>query len=127
MADESAEVAEVAEPVAALTFEAPDVTARFAVAQLEELNERIAALTALATEKTDATLAKVHHELRRITSLREVDLTEQAAGHLRRRAGRRRGARPVRDRRGQVTDDLRMILKTRSRRSAAPRAGGLGG
>ena len=63
-----------------LTFEAPDVTARFAVAQLEELNERMAELTELATEKTEATLAKVHQELRRITALREVDLTEQAAG-----------------------------------------------
>jgi hypothetical protein len=63
-----------------LTFEAPDVTARFAVAQLEELNERMATLTELATEKTEATLTQVHQELQRITSMREVDLTEQAAG-----------------------------------------------
>ena len=70
----------VASPDEPLTFEAPDVTARFAVAQLEELNERLAALTELATDQTQATLAEVHHELRRITSMREVDLTEQAAG-----------------------------------------------
>ncbi len=63
-----------------LEFEAPDVTARFVVAELGELNEHLAALTEIATEKSDATLEKLHSELRRITSLREVDLTEQAAG-----------------------------------------------
>lgn len=63
-----------------LEFEAPDVTARYVVAQLGELNEHLAVLTAIATEKSDTTLEKVHNELRRITSMREVDLTEQAAG-----------------------------------------------
>ncbi len=90
---EPAPVAVAATPVAAevattnghgadgpLEFEAPDVTARYVVAQLTELNEHLAALTAIATEKSDTTLEKVHHELRRITSMREVDLTEQAAG-----------------------------------------------
>jgi hypothetical protein len=61
-------------------YEAPDVTARFVVAELATLNERLGVLTDMATEKGDATLAKVHSELRRITSLREVDLTEQASG-----------------------------------------------
>jgi hypothetical protein len=61
-------------------YEAPDVTARFVVAELATLNERLAVLTDMATEKGDATLEKVHSELRRITSLREVDLTEQASG-----------------------------------------------
>jgi hypothetical protein len=63
-----------------LEFEAPDVTARYVVAQLGELNEHLAGLTELATEQTGASLEKIHGELRRITSMREVDLTEQAAG-----------------------------------------------
>lgn len=100
------------EDVAAMaaTIESPDITARFAVAQLTELNERVEALTKLATDTTEASLEKVHSELRRITSLREVDLTEQAAGIFGAvQAGTEAletFATVVRD----VTDDLRAIL-----------------
>ncbi len=94
----------------ATTLESPDITARFAVAQLTELNERVEALTRLATETTEASLAKLHSELRRITSMREVDLTEQAAGIFGAvQAGTNAldaFARVVRE----VTDDLRAIL-----------------
>jgi hypothetical protein len=63
-----------------LEFESPDVTTRYAVAQLTELNKQLEKLTVLTADRTEAALEKVSSELRRITSLREVDLTEQAAG-----------------------------------------------
>ncbi|MDP1793064.1 MAG: hypothetical protein Q8K63_02910 [Acidimicrobiales bacterium] len=95
----------------ATTIESPDITARFAVAQLAELNERVESLTKLATETTETSLEKVHSELRRITSLREVDLTEQAAGIFGAvQAGTdalESFATVVRE----VTDDLREILR----------------
>lgn len=98
------------DPGVPLQFEAPDVTARFAVAQLEQLNDRIGALTELATEKTDATLERVHNELRRLGSMREVDLTEQAAGIFGAvqagGAALEQFAAVV----AEVTDDLRSIL-----------------
>jgi len=96
--------------VAPRQFEAPDVTARYVVAQLGELNERISALTEQATEKTDAALEKVHSELRRITSMREVDLTEQAAGIF---GAVQSGADALGSFAtvvGEVTADLRLIL-----------------
>jgi len=93
-----------------LEFEAPDVTARFAVAQLGELNERLAALTELATEKTDATLEKVHHELRRITSMREVDLTEQASGIFTAVQAGSEALEQFAKVVGEVTADLRTVL-----------------
>lgn len=91
-------------------LEAPDITARFAVAQLAELNERVEAIAQIATDATGAGLEKVHAELRRLTSLREVDLTEQAAGIFGAvQAGSdalESFAAVVRE----VTDDLRAIL-----------------
>jgi hypothetical protein len=101
----------------AAQLESPDITARFAVAQLAELNKRVGALTEVATETTasqlEATAAgleKVYGELRRLTSLREVDLTEQAAGIFGAvQAGTdalEQFAATVRE----VTDDLRAIL-----------------
>ncbi|MBA2607802.1 MAG: hypothetical protein H0U92_02580 [Actinobacteria bacterium] len=94
-----------------LEFEAPDVTARFVVAELGELNEHLAALTEIATVKSDATLEKLHSELRRITSLREVDLTEQAAGIF---AAVRAGAEALDQFAtvvNKVTTDLQSILE----------------
>lgn len=61
-------------------LEPPDVTTRYAVAQLEELNTRVATLTEHTTARAEAALEKVYGELRRLSSQREVDLTEQAAG-----------------------------------------------
>lgn len=92
-------------------FEAPDVTTRYAVAQLGELNERLAELTELTAERTERALEKVHGELRRITSLREVDLTEQAAGIF---GAVQAGADALASFASvvtEVTDDLRSILK----------------
>ncbi len=62
------------------SFETPDVTTRYAVAQLEELNARVATLTTDTTERNLAALEKVSRDLERITTQREVDLTDQAAG-----------------------------------------------
>ncbi len=94
----------------AASLESPDITARFAVAQLTELNERVEKLTDLATETTAESLEKVHGELRRLTSMREVDLTEQAAGIFGAvqagTAALESFATVVRE----VTDDLRQIL-----------------
>lgn len=92
-------------------FEAPDVTTRYAVAQLGELNERLAELTELTADRTERALEKVHGELRRITSLREVDLTEQAAGIF---GAVQAGADALASFASvvtEVTDDLRSILK----------------
>lgn len=61
-------------------METPDITARFVVAQLGELNERLAALTEATAERTTEALEEVREQLTRLTSLREHDLTEQAAG-----------------------------------------------
>lgn len=58
----------------------PDVAARYAVTQLEQLNERVTRLTEWAIERTDESMAKVYDEISRMKSMREVDLTEQAAG-----------------------------------------------
>lgn len=114
------EPAPLPEPVAAKAepaidesreFEAPDVTTRYAVAQLGELNERLAELTELTAERTERALEKVHGELRRITSLREVDLTEQAAGIF---GAVQAGADALASFASvvtEVTDDLRSILK----------------
>ena len=99
------------DPVAiAAALESPDITARFAVAQLTELNQRVEELTKLATETTESSLEKMQGELRRITSMREVDLTEQATGIFSAvQAGSEAldaFASVVRE----VTDDLRAIL-----------------
>ena len=68
-------------------METPDITARFVVARLSELNEQLTALTEATTERTSEALAEVRKELAEVggelaalTSLREHDLTEQAAG-----------------------------------------------
>jgi hypothetical protein len=61
-------------------YEPPDVTTRFAVAELEKLNDKVSELTENATTRTEAVMERVYDELRRLTSLREVDLTEQAVG-----------------------------------------------
>lgn len=92
-------------------FEAPDVTARFVVAQLSELNEHVAALTALATEKSEATLEKLHNELRRLSSMREVDLTEQAAGIFSAVQVGTTALESFATTVGAVTTDLRAILR----------------
>ncbi|HUR77284.1 MAG TPA: hypothetical protein VMZ22_05005 [Acidimicrobiales bacterium] len=61
-------------------FETPDVTTRYAVAQLEELNNRVASLTEETTGRAALALEKVYDQLRHLSSQREVDLTEHAAG-----------------------------------------------
>jgi hypothetical protein len=64
----------------ASALEPPDVTARYAVAQLQELNSRIEGLTGETLARTEAALAQVAGELKRLRAQREIDLTEQAAG-----------------------------------------------
>ncbi len=95
----------------AISFESPDVTARYAVAQLEELNARVTGLTERASERTEAAIEKVYGELRRLHSLREIDLTEQAAGIF---GAVQAGAAALAEFSqtvGEVTDDLRLILR----------------
>ncbi|MEY2424822.1 MAG: hypothetical protein QOI61_394 [Actinomycetota bacterium] len=94
-----------------IAFESPDVTARYAVAQLEELNSRVTELTEGASQRTEAALEKVYGELRRLHSLREIDLTEQAAGIF---GAVQAGAAALAEFSqtvGEVTDDLRLILR----------------
>jgi hypothetical protein len=94
----------------AVLFESPDVTARYAVAQLEELNARVAGLTEHTTARTEAALDKVYAELRRLTSMREVDLTEQAAGIFGAVQAGADALASFSKTVGEVTDDLRSIL-----------------
>lgn len=94
----------------AASLESPDITARFAVAQLAELNERVEEMTKLATETTTESLEKMYGELRRITSLREVDLTEQAAGIFGAVQAATASLETFSDVVREVTDDLRSIL-----------------
>jgi hypothetical protein len=94
-----------------IAFESPDVTARYAVAQLEELNSRVTELTEGASQRTEAAIEKVYGELRRLHSLREIDLTEQAAGIF---GAVQAGAAALAEFSqtvGEVTDDLRLILR----------------
>jgi hypothetical protein len=104
-ADDPADPAEIA-----ASLESPDITARFAVAQLTELNERVEDLTKLATETTAESLEKVYGELRRITSMREVDLTEQAAGIFGAVQAGTEALESFANIVREVTDDLRQIL-----------------
>ena len=92
------------------TIETPDITARFAVAQLAELNERVDEMTRLATETTAESLQKVYSELRRITSLREVDLTEQAVSIFSAVQAGTDALEAFSEVVREVTDDLRSIL-----------------
>ena len=94
----------------AATIESPDITARFAVAQLTELNERVDAMTKLATETTADSLEKMYGELRRLTSMREVDLTEQAAGIFGAVQAGTQALESFAEVVREVTDDLRSIL-----------------
>jgi hypothetical protein len=68
------------EPERAPAFEPPDVTARYALAQLEVLNERVSGLTDDTMARTEAALDRVATELERLRTQREIDYTEQAAG-----------------------------------------------
>ncbi|MEY2417862.1 MAG: hypothetical protein QOG90_542 [Actinomycetota bacterium] len=61
-------------------LESPDVTTRFAVAQLELLNDRVASLTGDTMARTEAALDRVATELERLRAQRDIDLTEQATG-----------------------------------------------
>jgi ABC-type transporter Mla subunit MlaD len=92
-------------------YESPDVTTRFAVAQLEELNSQVSSLTDATLGRTEAAIEKVYGELRRLASQREIDMTEQAAGIF----GAVQSAADVleafRKTVADVTDDLRSILK----------------
>ena len=91
-------------------MESPDITARFVVAQLAELNERLGSLTEATAERTADALEEVRAQLARLTSLREHDLTEQAAGIF---AAVDTGTEAI-DRFSsvvsEVTTDLRLIL-----------------
>ena len=98
-------------------LETPDITARFVVAQLAELNERIASLTEATAERTveaieevQAGLDQMRGEVARLTSLRELDVTEQAAGIF----GAVEAGSAALDRFAtivnEVTSDLRLIL-----------------
>jgi hypothetical protein len=93
-----------------LAFESPDVTTRYAVAQLEELNARVADISEQATQRTEAALEKVYGELRRLASMREVDLTEQAAGIFGAVQAGAESLAMFSKTVGEVTDDLRVIL-----------------
>lgn len=95
----------------AAALESPDITARFAVAQLTELNERVEELTKLATDTTAESLEKVYGELRRLTSMREVDLTEQAAGIFGAVQAGTEALEAFATTVREVTDDLRQILR----------------
>ena len=68
------------EPEPVSTLEPPDVTTRFAVAQLELLNDRVAGLTGDTLARTETALTKVAEELERLRTQREIDFTEQATG-----------------------------------------------
>ncbi|MEY2473726.1 MAG: hypothetical protein QOK28_3055 [Actinomycetota bacterium] len=75
------EPAPAPEPEPAPTLvESPDVTTRFAVAQLELLNDRVASLTGDTMARTEAALDRVATELERLRAQRDIDLTEQATG-----------------------------------------------
>jgi hypothetical protein len=92
------------------TLEPPDVTARYAVAQLQELNERVENLTGDLVSRTEAALAKVTGELEQLRTQREIDLTEQAAGIF---GAVQTGADALTEftkRVAEVSDDLRSIL-----------------
>jgi hypothetical protein len=92
------------------TLEPPDVTTRFAVAQLELLNDRVAGLTGDTMARTEAALDRVATELERLRAQRDIDLTEQAAGIF---GAVQTGADALAEFTKTVTevsDDLRLIL-----------------
>jgi hypothetical protein len=74
------EPVEEPEPERVPRLEPPDVTTRFAVAQLELLNDRVAGLTGDTLARTETALTKVAEELERLRTQREIDFTEQASG-----------------------------------------------
>ena len=99
-------------PVEAHTpsFEPPDVTTRYAVAQLEELNARVAELTGELVARSEAALHQVASELEHVRTQREIDYTDQAAGIF---GAVQTGADALAEFTktvGEVADDLRSIL-----------------
>ncbi|HVV35168.1 MAG TPA: hypothetical protein VHC63_01100 [Acidimicrobiales bacterium] len=111
-AEPDPEHADASEPPAATltSLETPDVTARYAVAQLSELNARVAGLTEDTLGRTEEALTKVAMQLERLASQREIDLTEQAAGIF---GAVQAGADALAEfsqKVGEVTEDLRLIL-----------------
>ena len=91
-------------------LEPPDVTTRFAVAQLELLNDRVAGLTGETMARTEAALDKVALELERLRTQRELDFTDQAVGIF---GAVQTGADALVEfskNVGEVADDLRSIL-----------------
>jgi ABC-type transporter Mla subunit MlaD len=91
-------------------FESPDVTTRYAVAQLQDLNDRVTGLTEDMTARTELALQQVATELRSLASQREVDLTEQAAGIFGAVQAGADALAAFSKTVGEVTDDLRAIL-----------------
>ncbi|HVT78768.1 MAG TPA: hypothetical protein VHD87_17135, partial [Acidimicrobiales bacterium] len=84
--------------------------ARYAVAQLSELNARVAGLTENTLGRTEEALTRVATQLERLASQREIDLTEQAAGIF---GAVQAGADALAEfsqKVGEVTNDLRLIL-----------------
>jgi hypothetical protein len=103
-------------------FDTPDVTARYAVAQLEELNARVAELTDDTLGRTEAALERVAGELAQLRTQREIDYTNQAAGIF---GAVQTGADALGEFTkvvGEVADDLRAILS-----DALKAVGGTGG
>jgi hypothetical protein len=91
-------------------LEPPDVTTRFAVAQLELLNDRVAGLTGDTLARTEAALEKVAAELEQLRTQREIDYTAQASGIF---SAVQTGADALTEftkRVTEVADDLRLIL-----------------